>query len=309
MAIVEMKRVSLLALRADRDRLLRAMQRMGCVEITEIQDEQLKAYLGRERGQAENAEEKLSRIKWAISLLSRYEVKKKSLLNMFSSIPDATEEEAQAVADDAQSVMAAVEACEACERREGDLRGREARANAQIAQLRPWQEFDIPVEKLAPTRETVQFAGTIAASKIEALEGAFAPLTAARRLVFSLRRGEKRRFVRESRSNVCVKSHRTTDKPIFFPQNHTFFEKSPIFFSKPLTFAGSDGIIHMNSNKIRRGKYHVEAYRFYESDGDERVHRYHLLLHLERQCHWCCECAPWRQTGREAFLLLCLSRH
>lgn len=178
MAIVEMKRVSLLALRADRDRLLRAMQRMGCVEITEIQDEQLKTYLGRERGQAENAEEKLSRIKWAISLLSRYEVKKKSLLNMFSSIPDATEEEAQAVADDAQSVMAAVEACEACERREGDLRGREARANAQIAQLRPWQEFDIPVEKLAPTRETVQFAGTIAASKIEALEGAFAPLTA-----------------------------------------------------------------------------------------------------------------------------------
>ena len=136
MAIVEMKRVSLLALRADRDRLLRAMQRMGCVEITEIQDEQLKAYLGRERGQAENAEEKLSRIKWAISLLSRYEVKKKSLLNMFSSIPDATEEEAQAVADDAQSVMAAVEACEACERREGDLRGREADAVGVVHRLR-----------------------------------------------------------------------------------------------------------------------------------------------------------------------------
>lgn len=57
MAIVEMKRVSLLALRADRDRILRTMQRMGCVEITEIQDEQLKAYLSRERGQAENAEE------------------------------------------------------------------------------------------------------------------------------------------------------------------------------------------------------------------------------------------------------------
>ena len=31
---------------------------------------------------------------------------------------------------------------------------------------------------MPPTRETVQFAGTIAASKIEALEGAFAPLTA-----------------------------------------------------------------------------------------------------------------------------------
>ena len=281
MAIVEMKRVSLLALRADRDRLLRAMQRMGCVEITEIQDEQLKAYLGRERGQAENAEEKLSRIKWAISLLSRYEVKKKSLLNMFAGIPEATEEEAQAVAADAAAVMRTVEACEACERREGEMRARETRAGVQIAQLRPWLAFDIPAEKLTPTRDTVQFAGTVSATRMEALEGAFAPLAAARRSVFPPPGGEKRRFVRESRSNVCAKSHRTTDKPIFFPQNHTFFEKSPIFFSKPLTFAGSDGIIHMNSNKIRRGKYHVEAYRFYESDGDERVHRYHLLLRLE----------------------------
>ena len=74
MAIVEMKRLSLLALRADRDRLLRTMQRMGCVEITEIQDETLKVYLNSGRGQAENVDEKLARIKWAVSLLSRFEV-------------------------------------------------------------------------------------------------------------------------------------------------------------------------------------------------------------------------------------------
>ena len=43
MAIVEMKRLTLLALRADRDKLLGAMQKMGCVEITEIRDEQFQA--------------------------------------------------------------------------------------------------------------------------------------------------------------------------------------------------------------------------------------------------------------------------
>ena len=73
MAIVEMKRFSLLAPRADKDKLLRAMHKMGCVEITEIQGEGLREYVGRERGAVENAEEKLSRIKWTISLLSRYE--------------------------------------------------------------------------------------------------------------------------------------------------------------------------------------------------------------------------------------------
>ena len=77
MAIVEMKRFSLLAPRADKDKLLRAMQKMGCVEVTEIRNEGLREYVGRERGAVENAEERLSRIQWAISLLSRYEQTKK----------------------------------------------------------------------------------------------------------------------------------------------------------------------------------------------------------------------------------------
>ena len=64
------------------------------------------------------------------------------------------------------------------ERREGEMRARETRAGVQIAQLRPWLAFDIPAEKLTPTRDTVQFAGTVSATRMEALEGAFAPLAA-----------------------------------------------------------------------------------------------------------------------------------
>lgn len=178
MAIVEMKRLTLLALRADRDKLLGAMQKMGCVEITEIRDEQFQAYLGRERGAVENAEERLSRIKWAISELSRFEEKKKGLSGLFGGMAEVSGKEAEAVAADTAAVMKAVEVCEACERQEGDLRGREARANAQLKQLRPWLAFDIPVERLAPTRDTVQFAGTVTASRRDALEAALAPLMA-----------------------------------------------------------------------------------------------------------------------------------
>ena len=38
MAIVEMKRIDLLAMRQDQRKLLRTLQDMGCVEITPLQD-------------------------------------------------------------------------------------------------------------------------------------------------------------------------------------------------------------------------------------------------------------------------------
>ena len=43
MAIVEMKRIDLLAMRQDQRKLLRTLQDMGCVEITPLQDEALAA--------------------------------------------------------------------------------------------------------------------------------------------------------------------------------------------------------------------------------------------------------------------------
>ena len=44
MAIVEMKRIDLLAMRQDQRKLLRTLQDMGCVEITPLQDEALAEY-------------------------------------------------------------------------------------------------------------------------------------------------------------------------------------------------------------------------------------------------------------------------
>ena len=38
MAIVEMKRIAMLAMREDQDRLLAAMQRMGCVHIVQAEE-------------------------------------------------------------------------------------------------------------------------------------------------------------------------------------------------------------------------------------------------------------------------------
>ena len=57
MAIVEMKRIDLLAMRQDQRKLLRTLQDMGCVEITPLQDEALAEYRTRDDGRLEQVEE------------------------------------------------------------------------------------------------------------------------------------------------------------------------------------------------------------------------------------------------------------
>ena len=48
MAIVEMKRIDLLAMRQDQRKLLRTLQDMGCVEITPLQDRSEERRVGKE---------------------------------------------------------------------------------------------------------------------------------------------------------------------------------------------------------------------------------------------------------------------
>ncbi len=170
MAIVEMKRVSLLGMASERDKLLRALQRAGCVEITEIAGDGVEAYRAKERYALDAAEEKLSRIRWAMSQLGRFEKKQGMLASM--SMPEADADEAARVAQDEAALMDAVSRVEAIERRSGELRGVEARVKVEMEQLAPWTPLRAPVEMLHDTRDTLQFVGTVPAQKFEELENA-----------------------------------------------------------------------------------------------------------------------------------------
>ena len=70
MAIVEMKRIDLLAMRQDQKKLLRAMQRMGCVEVTPISGENLEAYQKQDVTRLPQVETTMERLRWTIGQLS-----------------------------------------------------------------------------------------------------------------------------------------------------------------------------------------------------------------------------------------------
>ena len=80
MALVEMKKLRLVAVMADRKRLLRALQKLGCVQIEPLTGEDMQRYRIEDGGELERAEQTLSRLNWAIGRLSRLDTSKKGLL-------------------------------------------------------------------------------------------------------------------------------------------------------------------------------------------------------------------------------------
>ncbi|MDR0928967.1 MAG: V-type ATP synthase subunit I [Oscillospiraceae bacterium] len=169
-----MKRLRVLALKAEREKLLSVLQKAGCVQVTETK------YAGADRAAspAEDATERLNRVRWAIGHLNRYDTNKPALLDSFA-MPTVSQAEADRVARESDRILAEiVGAAEACERRSGELRSQEARIRAQTDQLLPWRALDLPVERIHDTRDTIQFIGTVPGRALPDLEAAIAPLPA-----------------------------------------------------------------------------------------------------------------------------------
>ena len=77
MAIVRMKRLGLLGMRPDRDRLLNALQRLGCAQVAEPDvdpEDELWAALAKPDGQAlDRARQEDDLLRRALAVLKRYD--------------------------------------------------------------------------------------------------------------------------------------------------------------------------------------------------------------------------------------------
>lgn len=163
MAIVDMKRVSLLGLKADEADLLRAMQKMGCIQLTPAQEQDASKPMANAALFA--VEEEIARVSWAIGKLGKFD---KTKAPMLGGKPDIDEEQAVLVLEKQPELMKTVEALEALEREQGELRGQAARIQATFEQLAPWQTLEIPMEELKATRHTMALLGTVQKAGLEA---------------------------------------------------------------------------------------------------------------------------------------------
>ncbi len=170
MAIVEMKRMTLLALQKDKEKLLHAIQRMGCIQVSDIPDDEIQPYISKVSGLVV-AEDAVTRLRWAVDKLGRYN---KSKASMFGTKTEVDRDKADAVYKQKEHYMQIVSAAERLEQRVGELKGLETRLHASIEQLAPWAGLDVPVSLLHNTKETMQEAGSISKNVLAQLTSKWA---------------------------------------------------------------------------------------------------------------------------------------
>jgi V/A-type H+-transporting ATPase subunit I len=145
MAIVKMKHIRLYGLRSAKDDILKRLQHLGCVEVSEprdlLEDDELSGKISMEMSQPEVMRTKQAKLQRGIELLDRYAPAKSKLL---SAKPAVGEDE---FLDEAR-LSDALQAAEGLEQIDSEIK----RLNSKIVQdknsiesLNPWVSMDSPL--------------------------------------------------------------------------------------------------------------------------------------------------------------------
>ncbi len=152
MAILKMKRLRLMIARSQKDDLLRALIRLGCVQFSELEDEvQSLESLHRAESDVMKLKSDHASLLRAVDLLGKYAPEKKPLL---SAMPEVEGEELLGAEglDEMLSLAGEIIAADERIRRIGS---EESRERAVIESLVPWLGLDLPLDVDGTERSSV----------------------------------------------------------------------------------------------------------------------------------------------------------
>jgi len=174
MAIVKMKKMTLIGLEEEKAEVLKALQEMGSVEIQNIGDlpeDELELFRKTESSNASvELEQKLLQVKYTLDFLGRYNKNKKGMLSGKKAV---TLSRLTQVMENQDSLLDVANQCRKIEEELVASRSRQLRLQNIIAQMEPWREMDIPLEDIADTEKTRVLIGTMIREKMNSLLESF----------------------------------------------------------------------------------------------------------------------------------------
>ena len=171
MAILQMKKLRLLAVRDTKEELLRELIRHGCVEFSELEGEfrgtELEGQLHRESVDVPALRAKQSTLVHAVELLDHYAPKKSKLLSAKPELED------RVLLDDTglSGALKVAEAIESSDARIKRIAAEESRQRSVIESLQPWLGLDLSLDCEGTERCSVlmgSLPGRIQLSDVEA---------------------------------------------------------------------------------------------------------------------------------------------
>jgi len=177
MAIVNMKRLRLMAMTADREELLALIQRMGCVEVSEpagVPDDPVWAALTHpEDEQLAHAREEQGAAERALAILKQYAPEKGGLLQPRPGVKES-ELFDRSVLEGGRTAAARVNEAE---RRMAAILAEEAKLTAQLAVVAPWLSLNLPLDTPSTAQVAVQLGTLPAGLFLEQAQAALGELS------------------------------------------------------------------------------------------------------------------------------------
>ena len=161
MAILNMKRIEILGLQKDRKKILEFVQRQGCVQLDEMQEEGQHFTNLPTQQTVTQLERYESNVDSALEVLNRYTSGKGGLLDSFAPREEMSTTEYLEKSKNVDATLGKCKQLNALYKKIQDSKVEIVRAETAIDQVRPWETLDIP-SSFKGTADTQAFIGTIA---------------------------------------------------------------------------------------------------------------------------------------------------
>ena len=161
MAILNMKRIEILGLQKDRKKIIEFVQRQGCVQLDEMQEEGQHFTNLPTQQTVTQLERYESTVDSALEVLNRYTSGKGGLLDSFAPREEMSTTEYLEKSKNVDATLGKCKQLNALYKKIQDSKVEIARAETAIDQVRPWETLDIP-SSFKGTADTQAFIGTIA---------------------------------------------------------------------------------------------------------------------------------------------------
>ncbi len=160
MAVLQMQRISICALKKNRKQILETLQRRGVVEITDISPQD-SVFTKADTSQAKAQFEKNAAIaSQALEVLDIYEPLKTSMLDMFAGQAPLSVQDYEAFSNERDEIMRIANLLVSLNKKVAENKAEILKLQAQLDALTPWLGLDLSL-RFTGTRATAAFIGSL----------------------------------------------------------------------------------------------------------------------------------------------------